>query len=211
MWKTILAVLRRGFITGYLLLAAGYLLVSACNIAIPRFGTGGRYLEGRDQFLRGRGGNMDTAVAALESVVREEPTYKDSLTLLARAYYGKGRYADARQVLQRALAVNKDDEVAWLVLGLTELRLGQDEKGLETIKSGITLVSKLSIAGYRGFPEWDRNSLVRTSIRRAALQALKGLEEKDNLIRAGESVLAQMDNEENLQRPEAARKLRTEF
>jgi len=160
---------------GFLLLAISYLLISACTHAIPRWGIGGRYLEGRDQFLRGRGGDMDKAIVALESVVRQDATYRDSLTLLGRAYYNRGRYQDAYMILQRALAVIKEDEIAWLVLGMTELRLGQDQKGLETLKGALTLVSKVSINGYRDFPEWDRQGLVRSSIRRAVLFATKGL------------------------------------
>src|SRR5678815_4095245 len=70
-------------------------LIYGCSNSLPRFGTGGRYEEGRDQFLRGRGGDMDRAVVALEAVVMADPTYKDSLTYLGRAYYRKGRYQDA--------------------------------------------------------------------------------------------------------------------
>jgi tetratricopeptide (TPR) repeat protein len=81
-----------------------------CTHAIPRFGIGGRYEEGRDQFFRGKGGDMDRAVAALEYVVSRDPLYKNSLTYLGRAYYRKGRYQDAFAILQRAVAVNKDDE-----------------------------------------------------------------------------------------------------
>ncbi len=159
-------------------------------------------MEGKDQFLKGKGGDMDKAVANLESVVREDPTYKDSLTLLGRAYYRKGRYRDASLVLQRALAVNKDDEIAWLVLALTELRLGQGEKGIETMKGAITLVSKVSKGGYRDYPYWDRNNLVRSSIQRTAFLTLKGLDEKNDIIQSGETLLARMDDEENNQRNE---------
>ena len=38
-----------------------------CNHAIPRFGVGGKYEEGMDQFYRGRAGNMAVAVTSLES------------------------------------------------------------------------------------------------------------------------------------------------
>lgn len=189
----------------YAILAICCLLLSACQSALPslpRFGTGGRYLEGKEQFLRGRGGDMDKAIVALESVVREDPTYRDSLTLLGRAYYSKGRYEDASLVLQRALAVNKDDEIAWLVLGLTQLRLGQGQKAVETVKGAITLVSKVSKSGYRDYPYWDRNALVRSSIQRTAFLAVKGVDEKDNLIQAGETLLFRMDDEENSQRNE---------
>ncbi len=73
--------------TGHLLLAICYLLISGCSLSIPRLGIGGSYLGGRDEFLKGWGGNMDLAVVTLETVVRDDPTYKDSLTLLGRAYY----------------------------------------------------------------------------------------------------------------------------
>src|ERR1043166_5587050 len=129
----------------FLLAAASLALVAvACSSAsIPRFGAGGRYEEGREQFLRGRGGDMDRAVDALEFVVSRDPTYKSSLMYLGRAYYRKARYQDAYAILQRALAVNNEDEQAWLALGITQLRLGQNEKGLETLKGGITLASKV--------------------------------------------------------------------
>jgi tetratricopeptide (TPR) repeat protein len=181
------------------LLALGY-LVSGCLSSIPRFGLAGRYQGGRDQFLKGRGGDMDVAVSYLESVVSEQPTYKDSLTLLARAYYRKQRYADAMQIVQRALAVNKDDEVAWLVLGLSQLRLRMDSEGMEALKGGITLVAKVSNRGYRGYPEWDLNGLVRNAIRRAAFQVTKGLDDKPAIFQSVEALLIRMDDEEGLQR-----------
>jgi len=155
-----------------LLFAICLLFVSSCTHAIPRFGTGGRYEEGKDQFLRGRGGDMNRAIIALESVVKEDPTYRDSLTLLGRAYYRMGRYEVARQILERTLAyVNKDDEIAWLVLSMAMLRMGENEKGLETLKGAITLVSKKSVDGYRDYPAWDKNGVVRTAIRRTVPSA----------------------------------------
>ena len=186
-------------LAGALLLALG--LLAGCGEifthSIPRFGIGGCYNEGKDQFLRGRGGNMYQAVASLESVVREDPFYRDSLTLLGRAYYRKARYDDARQMLQRALLVNKDDEIAWLALGITQLRLGEDEKGIETLQGAITLVSKVSRSGYRNFPEWDSKGLVRSYISRSAVEVRKGADEKESLIRTCETLLSRMDDEEN--------------
>lgn len=179
-------------------------LLSACSAAVelPRFGVGGHYIEGRDEFLKVKGGNMDRAISALESVVRQEPTYRDSLTLLARAYYRKQRYKDALQIVQRALAVNKNDEIAWLVLGLTQFRLGLDTEGLESLKGGIGLLAQVATEGYRNYPEWDRNKLVRNSIRRAAFEITKGLEAKTTIIQSVEALLSSMDNEESLQRQE---------
>ncbi len=180
----------------YSLLAISFLFVSACTHVIPRFGIGGRYLEGKSEVTKSRGGNIDKAILSLEAVVREDPTYQDSLTLLGRAYYKKGRYEDAKLILQRALVVNKEDEIAWIVLGLAQMGLGDDGRGLESIKGGLTLLSKAMRDSYRGFNPWDLNGLVRSSLRRSIVLATKGLEDKENLIRATELLLARIDDEE---------------
>jgi tetratricopeptide (TPR) repeat protein len=175
-------------------------LTSACNHWVPRFGTGGRYEEGRDQFLRGRAGDLDTAIVAFEAVVSVDPTYKNSLTYLGRAYYGKGRFQDAYAILQRALAINQDDEIAWIALGLTQMRLGQLEKGVETLKGGITLASRVMVKGYMNYIYWDTRGLIRASIRRSAFLLAKGTEERDNIVRNTDQLLALVDDEDNFQR-----------
>lgn len=199
-----------GLRLGALLLALTAALPGCGDIFtwVPRLGTGGRYLEGRDQFLRGKGGNMDTAIEALQAVVKDDPTYKDSMTLLGRAYYRKGHHDISRQVLERALLINNNDEVAWLNLGLAQLKLGQEDVGMETLGGAITLVSKVSRSGYRNFPNWDSKGTVRTAISRAVVAYKKGLEEKDGLIRAAEIIMLRMDDEENFQRIDMSRELR---
>jgi tetratricopeptide (TPR) repeat protein len=172
----------------------------ACNHYVPRFGIGGRYEEGKEQFLRGRTGDMDTAVVALENVVSQDPTYKHSLTYLGRAYYRKGRYQDAFAVLQRAVAVNKEDEIAWIALGLTQLRLGQNDKGVESLKGGITLANKVMVDGYHNYIYWDTRGLIRASMRQSAFLLTQGAEEKDKIIQATDRLLALVDDEENFQR-----------
>jgi tetratricopeptide (TPR) repeat protein len=172
----------------------------SCSNTLPRFGLGGRYEEGKDQFFRGRGGDMDKAVVSLEYVVSQDPTYKNSLTYLGRAYYRKERYKDAYAILQRAVAVNKDDEVAWLALGVTELRLGQNEKGIETLKGGITLASRVLVEGYHNYDRWDIRGTVRASVRRCAFYVAKGPEEKENIIQSTDRLLALIDEEENVQK-----------
>lgn len=172
----------------------------ACTHYVPRFGIGGRYEEGKEQFLRGRTGDMDTAVVALENVVSQDPTYKNSLTYLGRAYYRKGRYQDAFAVLQRAVAVNKDDEIAWIALGLTQLRLGQNDKGIESLKGGITLANKVMVDGYHNYIYWDTRGLIRASMRQSAFLLTKGPEEKDKIIQNTDRLLVIIDDEENFQR-----------
>ena len=183
------------------LLFALVLPISAC-ISRPNwfFGLGGKYNEANIELLRGRAGNLDKAIGDLESIVQDDPGYRDSLTLLGKAYYKKGRYHDSFSILQRALVVNKDDEIAWLFYGLTQIKLGDNEKGLETIKGGLTLLGKAMRNNYRDYPAWDPRGTVRASLNRAVFQALKGLQERENLVQVTEILLARIDEEEWFQR-----------
>lgn len=172
-------------------------LVAGCSHNIIRFGTGGRYEEAKQELSNRKQGNVDKAIAALQYVVSKDPLYENSLTLLGWAYYKRQRYQDAFQMTRRALAVNKEDEIAWLVLAVTQLRLGDDQAGLESAKYGITLLSKVSTAGYRGYQSWDREALVRNGIRRSiAVISTKGLEEKKQLIGILELTLDRVAEEE---------------
>jgi len=186
-----------------LIITCVFLALAGCAHSVPRFGVGGRYEEGREQFLRGRGGDIDKAIVALESVVSQDPTYKNSLTYLGRAYYRKGRYQDAFAILQRALAVNKDDEIAWISLGLTQLRLGQNERGVETLKGGITLAHRVLIDGYHNYQFWDERQVIRGALRRSAFLLTKGVDEKSNIIGVNDQLIALIDEEENFQKNNA--------
>ena len=180
---------------------AALLIISGC-ISRPDWfvGTGGKYNEANLELIRGRSADLDKAIGSLQVVVQADPTYKDTLTLLGKAYYRKGRYSDAYSITQRALAVNKDDEIAWLVYGLAQLRVGENAKGLETIKGGLTLLGKAMREQYRGYPSWDLRGTVRASLNRAVFQALKGLEEREGLIQTTEQLLTRVDEEEWAQR-----------
>jgi len=159
-------------------------------------GIGGQYFDGKTEIVKGRHGDVNKAVSHLEYVVVRDPYYKDSLTLLGRAYYMGGRYQDAYQILRRALTIRPEDEVAWISLGLTELRLGNDAKGLESLKGGVTLLAKESKGGYRGVEFWDSEGYVRTAMRRTVLAVMKGIEEKERIIQNGELLLSRIDDEE---------------
>lgn len=181
-------------------------LVSGCGIRPPALGTAGQYRTGRSLLIQGRTDNIADSVPYFEAVAKKDPFYRDTLTLLGRALYYQGAYQDAFQLLQRALAVNKEDEIAWLTLGLTQLRMKEDEKGFENLKTGVALVNKVSKNGYRGYVRWDINGLIRASVRRAIVVVSKdGLGAKEELIRTGEQILRRIDDEEIAQESEARR------
>jgi len=177
-----------------------FAFISSCSTPDWHFGTGGKYNEANTELLRGRAADVDKAISALQVVVQNDPTYRDSLTLLAKAYYRKGRYQETYAFAQRAIAVNKDDEIAWLLLGMAQLRLGDNAKGLESIKGGLTLTAKAMKEDYRGYPTWDPRKTVRGTLNRAVFQALKGLDEKENLIQINEQLISRIDAEEFAQR-----------
>ena len=164
----------------------------------PGFGVGGKYNDAIDELRKSRkGGNSRKVIADLQYVVRRDPRYRDSLTQLGRAYYYAGRYRAASDVLTRALVLNRADEIGWLVMGLTQLRQGDDEEGLKSYKGGLSLLAKATQDGYRDFtPEfWDTRGVVRRSLRRNISLARKGVSEKRRLIVAGEDLLHRIDKE----------------
>jgi tetratricopeptide (TPR) repeat protein len=177
----------------------------------PGFGLGGRYLDAKQELVNTRTGNTDKAVKLLESVALEDPLYRDTLALLGRAYYRQGRYEDAFQILKRALAANEKDEIAWIALGLTQLRMGDNKKGLESFKGGITLLSRAAKDGYQNLKDWDKRGIVRNAIQRAAFAATKGLEDKNSIIQSGELVLTRIDQEQRLGKIEEQEEQRVNY
>ena len=162
----------------------------------PGIGVGGKYNDALTELGKTqRGGNVNRAVVDLEYVVRKNPRYKDSLTQLGRAYYYAERYSAAFEVLKRAVTLNRDDEVAWIVIGLTQLRRGDDEQGLESLKGGLTLLATATRGGYRDIEEelWDRRGLVRRSLRRSISLARKWVGEKGTILPTAELLLHRID------------------
>ncbi len=175
---------------------------TGCMFRLPALGKAGKMRQAYYDLARPGGKGPRSAIPLLEEVVKDDPFYPEALTLLGRAYYQLKEYKAAEQILQRAVLVNKEDEIAWTFLGLAQLRLGQDQEGLESYKGGLSLLyQKATKYDYLGYDSWDVNKLVQSSIRRAIFQVQKsGLEDKDRLIRNGEVIIFRIDDERELQR-----------
>ncbi len=76
-------------------------------------------------------------VTALDGNGRYSQFQEGVWTYLGRAYYDAKKYPEARQALERALAINRDDSFAKLYLGLTLARLGDHEAGRKEILLGL--------------------------------------------------------------------------
>ena len=104
---------------------------------------GGEVQSGRQALLKG---SNETALGYFYSAAQRSPNYvyatgsspKQSVwSYVGRSEYLTGRFPQARQTLERALASNRDEDIARLYLGLTLAREGDRQRGLNEIESGM--------------------------------------------------------------------------
>ena len=103
----------------------------------------GELQYGRQALLAG---NNEAALGYFSSAAKLDPNYiyatgsspKQSVwSYVGRSEYLTGRFPQARQTLERALASNRDEDIARLYLGLTLAREGDRQRGLKEIESGM--------------------------------------------------------------------------
>src|SRR5258705_4426314 len=88
-------------------------------------------------------GNPEIAVqhfeqaAALDSKNSGSPLQQSAWTYVGRAYYGTMQYSLARQALDRALAQNKEDDIARLYVGLIGAHEQINESSRKQIQAGL--------------------------------------------------------------------------
>jgi tetratricopeptide (TPR) repeat protein len=139
--------------------------------------TGGDVQSGRQALLAG---NNEAALGYFSSAANRDPNYiyatgsspKQSVwSYVGRSEYLTGRFPQARQTLERALASrNTDEDIARLYLGLTLAREGDRQRGLKEIESGmrgingfldyINQAQRFSIGQF-----WDPDMDIRRAIR----------------------------------------------
>src|SRR6266436_1564706 len=125
-------------------------------------------------------GNNEAALGYFSSAANRDPNYiyatgsspKQSVwSYVGRSEYLTGRFPQARQTLERALASrNTDEDIARLYLGLTLAREGDRQRGLKEIESGmrgingfldyINQAQRFSIGQF-----WDPDMDIRRAIR----------------------------------------------
>jgi tetratricopeptide (TPR) repeat protein len=106
------------------------------------FAIGGQFQSGRRALLRN---DAETALAYFSEVAEKDPNYvyhsvhfrENIWTYLGRAQYETKRYEEARKSLERALSVDRDDNLARLYLGLTLARAGDLSRGIKEIEAGM--------------------------------------------------------------------------
>jgi tetratricopeptide (TPR) repeat protein len=102
---------------------------------------GTEFQSGRQALLRG---NDETALAYFQSVAQKDPSYaygtayrQGILSYLGRTEYSTGKLPQARQTLERALAANREEDLARLYLGLTLMRAGDRDRGVKEVEGAM--------------------------------------------------------------------------
>ena len=152
-------------------------------------------------------GNNERALAYFQSAAQQDPNYVYGTALqhgiwgyVGRTEYATGRLPQARQSLEKALSVKKDDDTARLYLGLTLARSGDRQRGLSEIESGmkgihdwlewVTQAHRFSFGQF-----WDPGRQIRKAIQ-TDLAMISGRDlDWDRLIADGEWLGKQIEEE----------------
>jgi len=185
---------------------------AACFSAFILFaGCAGLQVSGYVQQGRNalRAGKPATAVSYLRSAADLDPNYHapgpfhgSVLTYLGRAYYETGNLAEARTVLEKALANDKEDYMAGFYLGLVRLRGGDQDSGRREVETGLKRIyatlESLSTSPYQGI-YWDPGRKIRSEIQ----TVLSGKITPTEFLAEAEWIGRQLDEEiEKAQRDE---------
>jgi tetratricopeptide (TPR) repeat protein len=176
---------------------------------------GGEVQAGRQALLKG---SNETALGYFYSAAQRDPDYvyttgssprQGIWSYVGRTEYLTGRFPQARQTLERALAVNRPEDIARLYLGLTLAREGDRQRGLKEIESGmqginnfldyINQAQRYSIGQY-----WDPGRDIRSAIQ-SDLAMISGKDlDWQRLIADTEWLGIRMEQESDLARRQEA-------
>ena len=158
-------------------------------------------------------GQPQVAVGYLRNAAELDPNYKTPYsiresvwTYLGRAYYEVGNFPEARQALEKALSIDKDDPLARLYLGLTLLRSGDQQQGRRETENGLrginNLLNHLASSPTNGI-YWDPTRQIRSDIQRA-LSMIEMIQQSE-FITVAERVGSKLDEEiDNARRVETS-------
>jgi tetratricopeptide (TPR) repeat protein len=161
----------------------------------------------------------ETALAYFQQAAQTNPDYifqsglyRETIwTYIGRSQYNLGRLNEARQSLEKALALYPYDNLARIYLGLTLLRSGEDARGLKELDSGLKglydwLEDINRAQAFTAF--WDPRREIRSEIEKD-LQMLSGKDvDREQLIASAEWIGKRMEEEIDLVRRDEQRQFR---
>jgi tetratricopeptide (TPR) repeat protein len=162
-------------------------------------------------------GDPEVALGSFQSAAELDPNYfyfstfpQGIWTYVGRADYVAGKYPEARQALERAVSLHKEDNIARLYLGLTLLRSGDRQIGLKEIEDGmrrlhewLNYVNQYAAFSYGQY--WDPTKEIRSEIQNS-LSMISGNEiDWQKLIASGEWVGRKVEEEIDIARGQESR------
>lgn len=193
--------------TFFLGLASIAFILSACAAEI-------NVQRGRMALLYG---DPNAAIASFQSAAKLDPNYfyfsvfpQGIWTYVGRACYIAGKYPEARQALERAISLHKDDNMAKLYLGLSLARSGDRQRGLKEIEDGLRglhewldYVNQYAAFSYGQY--WDPLGEIRAEIQNS-LTMISGKDiDWQKLIASGEWVGRKLEEEIDIARRQESR------
>ena len=125
-------------------LAVFHLLCVIALAGCTSFQVAGQVKQGRAQLMHG---DPKVALAHFQNVAELRPDYvlnyaipqldQSIWTYVGRAYYAMGRFAEARQALEKARSLNQNDHLARIYLGLALARAGDRDRALKELEIGL--------------------------------------------------------------------------
>ena len=169
------------------------LFISGCS------SVGGDVFAGRNALQTG---HANDAIGYLTRAAAADPNYKlpyrvhvSVLTYLGRAYLETGQDTQARQTLEKAVKLDKDDPLAPLYLGIVLLKTGERERGRKEIEEGLRAIDdtiEFFVQEDSFSPLfWDPNMQIRNDIRKSLAAKLDDAQ----LAMAAERIGSQFDAE----------------
>ena len=162
-------------------------------------------------------GNNEAALAYFQKAALTDPgyrwgtAYQQSIwSYVGRSEYALGRLPQARDTLEKALTINRDEDLARLYLGLTLARSGERERGLKEIESGIRGIHDwldyINEAHRFSFGQfWDPARAIRSEIQ-GELSMISGRDiDWQLLVASGERIGQLMEEEGDKARRDEAR------
>ena len=152
-------------------------------------------------------GNNQTALVYFQSAAQKDPSYRwgtayrqSILSYVGRTEYSVGQLPQARETLEKALNVHRDEDLTRLYLGLTLARSGERQAGLKEIESGMkgihAWLDYINEAHRFSFGQfWDPARAIRSAIE-GDLAIISGKEpDWEKLIASSEWIGKMMEEE----------------
>lgn len=156
--------------------------------------------KGRQALMAGKG---EAALAHFQRATELDPDFlyfstlpQSAITYTGRALYQLGRFSEARQAFEQARLRFTDDTMARLYLGVTFLRQGHRERGLQETTAGLTAIYQWLDYIVANLPQgvyWDINREIRSEIERVLQQITDRRLSIEQLIETAEWVGNRME------------------